>query len=261
MICENIVISPPMRVTAPRRRRAFSTGRTCGKIASMAMDSDHEPGTREAADRLLADVNGLPIRDTPALRALRRDRSAQWRGRPPAFIMGVAMQLQRRRTHRWLGYELVRHHRPTFESLNDRWLDLLSDGLDSWDVVDAFARILSGPAWAAGLASDNLIDGWGGSEDRWLRRTALVSTVALNMPSDGGRGDPERTLALCGRLAGDRDDMVVKALSWALRALAVRDAAAVRRFLAAEDPRLAARVKREVRRKLETGLKNRRRTG
>jgi len=227
----------------------------------MAMDSDHERAAREAAQALLADATAAPVRDTPTLRALRRARSAEWRGRPAGFIIGVARELQRRRACRWLGYELIRHHRPAFGQLDDRSLGELAVGLDSWDVVDGFARILSGPAWAQGLASDALIDRWARSADRWLRRTALVSTVALNTPADGGRGDPDRTLALCRRLAGDRDDMVVKALSWALRALAVRDAAAVRRFLAAEDPSLAARVKREVRSKLETGLKNPRRIG
>jgi hypothetical protein len=226
----------------------------------MAMHSDHDRG-REGADLVLAEVNALAVRDTPALRAVRRARSAQWRGQAPDFIMGVAMELQRRRAHRWLGYELIRHHRPTFGLLNDRSLEDLSIGLDSWDSVDAFARILSGPAWAKGLASDALIDSWAGSADRWRRRTALVSTVALNMPADGGRGDPDRTLAVCRRMAGDRDDMVEKALSWALRALALRDGAAVRRFLAAEESRLAARVKREVRHKLDTGLKNPRRAG
>lgn len=225
----------------------------------MAMHSDQDREAREGAQLLLAEAGALALRDTPTLRALRRARTAQWRSRAPDFVMGVAMELQRRRAHRWLGYELIRNHRAAFERLNDRSLDELSAGLDSWDAVDAFARILSGPAWAQGFASDALIDGWSGSADRWQRRTALVSTVALNTPADGGRGDPGRTLAVCRRLAGDRDDMVVKALSWALRALAVQDGAAVRQFLAAEDARLAARVKREVRHKLETGLKTPRR--
>ena len=56
-------------------------------------------------------------------------------------------------------------------------------------------------------------------------------------------------------LAGDQDDMVVKALSWALRQLAAHDAAAVRKYLAEYDEVLAARVKREVNNKLRTGLK------
>jgi 3-methyladenine DNA glycosylase AlkD len=225
------------------------------------MDSDHDRAAREGASALLAAAAALAVRDTPTLRRLRRAHTAKWRRETPDFIMGVARELQRRRAHRWLGYELIRNHRATFDLLTDRSLEDLSVGLDSWDSVDAFARILSGPAWARGLASDALIGSWARSADRWLRRTALVSTVALNTLPDGGRGDAERTLAVCGRLVGDRDDMVEKALSWALRALTVHDGAAVRQFLAAEDPRLGARVKREVRHKLETGLKNPRRAG
>ena len=47
----------------------------------------------------------------------------------------------------------------------------------------------------------------------------MVCTVCLNRKSLGGYGDPDRTLAVCRLLVGDRDDMVVKALSWALREL------------------------------------------
>jgi 3-methyladenine DNA glycosylase AlkD len=57
-------------------------------------------------------------------------------------------------------------------------------------------------------------------------------------------------------LVSDRDDMVVKAMSWALRALVVHDAEVVREFLSEHEDELAARVKREVRNKLRTGLKN-----
>jgi 3-methyladenine DNA glycosylase AlkD len=84
----------------------------------------------------------------------------------------------------------------------------------------------------------------------------LVSTVALNVRSHGGQGDVPRTLAVCRLLVDARDDMVVKALSWALRELVVHDPEAVRGFLEEYGERLAARVKREVRNKLATGLKN-----
>jgi 3-methyladenine DNA glycosylase AlkD len=66
-------------------------------------------------------------------------------------------------------------------------------------------------------------------------------------------------LAVCRLLVGDRDDMVVKALSWALRDLIAQDPDAVRLFLEEHEDVLAARVKREVRHKLLTGLKNPRR--
>ena len=57
-------------------------------------------------------------------------------------------------------------------------------------------------------------------------------------------------------IVGDYDDMVVKALSWALRELVPHDPDAVRDFLSQHEEALAARVKREVRNKLTTGLKN-----
>ena len=63
-------------------------------------------------------------------------------------------------------------------------------------------------------------------------------------------------MAMCRLLADDHEDMVVKALSWALRELVVHDPDAVQAFLEAHDHGLAARVKREVRNKLTTGLKN-----
>jgi 3-methyladenine DNA glycosylase AlkD len=211
---------------------------------------------RAAAEMLFADIDALQVRDTPSIRALRRVRSRAWANQPPDFIVGVALELCGRRAFRWFGYELIRHHH-AFDMLDDRLVEDLACGLDSWDSVDGFGRILSGPAWARGLISDDLIDRWSAADDRWLRRAALVSTVALNMPADGGVGDTPRTLAVCARLSDDRDDMVVKALSWALRALARWDPNAVAEFLANHDGRLAARVKREVTSKLRTGRKSR----
>jgi 3-methyladenine DNA glycosylase AlkD len=124
----------------------------------------------------------------------------------------------------------------------------------SWDAVDCFSCFLAGPAWQARQVPDSLIHGWARSPDRWWRRAALVATVGLNCPARGGRGDTPRTLRVCRMLVEDRDDMVVKAMSWALRELAKRDPRAVRDFLASQP--VAARVVREVRNKLTTGLKN-----
>jgi 3-methyladenine DNA glycosylase AlkD len=123
--------------------------------------------------------------------------------------------------------------------------------------VDAFGRYISGPAWQRRLIPDGAVHRWAGSGDRWWRRAALVSTVPLNLRAAGGKGDADRTLEVCRRLVADRDDMVVKAMSWALRALVVWDRDAVRAFLDEHGDVLAARVRREVSSKLETGLKTR----
>ena len=62
-------------------------------------------------------------------------------------------------------------------------------------------------------------------------------------------------------LLDDRDDMVVKAMSWALRELTKFRSADVQEFLDQHSEKLAPRVKREVGSKLKTGLKNPRRGG
>src|SRR5882724_10509387 len=88
---------------------------------------------------------------------------------------------------------------------------------------------------------------------------ALVATVPLNNKTRGGAGDSLRTLDICRLLLDDRDPIVVKAMSWALRELAKRDALPVSEFIRKERDRLAQQVLREVKNKLATGLKNPRR--
>jgi 3-methyladenine DNA glycosylase AlkD len=157
---------------------------------------------------------------------------------------------------------LILAHRGAFSLLDEQELEELGAGLDSWRSVDSFARTLSGPAWLEGLIGDEVIGRWARSRDRWWRRAALVSTVALNVRSHGGTGDVSRTLEICKLLVDDHDDMIEKALSWALRELVVHDAAAVSDFITRHEARLGARVKREAGNKLRTGLKSpgRRRT-
>lgn len=103
---------------------------------------------------------------------------------------------------------------------------------------------------------DAEIKRWAKSDDLWWRRAALVSTVPLNNKARGGNGDTPRTLMICEMLIDDREDMVVKAMSWALRELSKRDPQAVQRFVTQHKNTLAARVLREVGNKLRTGKKN-----
>ncbi len=212
------------------------------------------------AARLDAELRALPVRNTPSMRAVCRQFFRELAPASPEFILALARELlQNADDYRWIAYELIESHPGAFQSLGQAELEELGRGINSWWTVDSFARTLSGPAWLNGQVPDALIHRWAGSEDPGWRRAALVSTVALNAPSHGGFGDVPRTLAVCRRLVDDHDDMVVKAMSWALRELLVFDPDAVRRFLAEHDIILAARVKREVRAKLDTGLKNPRR--
>jgi 3-methyladenine DNA glycosylase AlkD len=203
-------------------------------------------------------IAALRPANTPNLRKLRREISKQLADAEPRVVLDVAQHLIKALDlgQRFIAYELIRHHGPTLASLREKDLLRLGRGLDSWGAVDCFACFLSGQAWRERQVADDLIHRWARSSDRWWRRAALVSTVPLNNRTQGGHGDAQRTLVVCAMLLADRDDMVVKAMSWALRELAKRDADAVRAFVADHRDALAPRVLREVRNKLSTGLKN-----
>ena len=190
---------------------------------------------------------------TETIRRVRRAYSKRLHTADAGDVVAVADALVER--HRWVAYELLYHHPDALSVLGSEEVTRLGRGLDSWGSVDAFGRYISGPAWQRGVIPDEIVLRSAASPDRWWRRAALVSTVPLNLRSAGGSGDAERTLEVCRRLASDRDDMVVKALSWALRGLVRWDPSAVRGFLEDQGDVLATQVRREVLTKLETGRK------
>ena len=200
---------------------------------------------------------------------LEADRNFRsWKNLPAAFLEETAAltpdealdlvgRLWRLHEHRFLYAAscLVHRHPTALKKVRWKVLEPLGNEMDSWGSVDMFAT-LAGPAWREGQISDARVLRWTRSKIRWWRRAALVCTVFLNRKSQGGFGDTPRTLAVCERLVKDRDDMVVKGMSWALRELIATDRRAVERFLQKHEPALAGRVKREVRNKLITGVKN-----
>ena len=217
-------------------------------------------------DELFNRVKALPVPSVPSIRPVRREFSLKLAKEAPTAVLALVLEVVGRSLRegepdlRWVGYEIAHYHRPTLESLDLGKLERLGAGLDSWDSVDVFSLYLSGVAWRNGQIGDDDVHRWARSEDRWWRRVALVSTVVLNLKARGGTGDVERTMPVCRMLAADGDDMVVKALSWALRTAVPQDRAAVESFLVENDHSLASRVKREVGTKLSTGRKNARRT-
>ncbi len=219
--------------------------------------------TTSSASEIAAEIHNrlqsLPVRNALNVYGVRRAFSRILRKEDGRLVIKVARELRFEYGYRGVPYKLILAHHEAFALLGERELEELGQGLDSWGSVDSFARTLSGPAWRDGLIGDGVILKWARSQDKWWRRAALVSTVALNVRSQGGRGDVPRTLKVCRLLAGDHEDMVEKALSWALRELVVHDAGAVKDFIAEHEATLGSLVKREVGNKLRTGLKSPRR--
>jgi 3-methyladenine DNA glycosylase AlkD len=173
-----------------------------------------------------------------------------------AGVLALAHRLIKARIPRFVAYELVLNHKTTMKTLTRAEVQRLGDGISHWGDIDSFACIVSGPAWRIGRIRDGLIRRWAQSGDWCWRRAALVSTVPLNSKARGGQGDARRTLGICKILVADGHGMVEKALSWALRELAQRDSGSVEAFLAEHVTEIGARVKREVKNKLTTGLES-----
>lgn len=214
------------------------------------------PSATELAKAFDTDTRALTVHNTATERAICRKYAGLVRLYPPEYVLDFARALIFTHGLRWQAYELIQAHKAAFLSLGEAELVQLGQGINSWWSTDSFARTLSGPAWRDGQVSDELIVKWAGSPDLWWRRAALVSTVAFNIRSRGGKGDVPRTLAICRLLVADHEDMVAKALSWALRELVYFDPTAVEGFLKEHGQALAGRVKREVGNKLRIGLKN-----
>ncbi len=211
------------------------------------------------AREIHARLDQLTVPSTPAIRAIRKEFSRRIADASPESVVQLALHLLNQNSDllRFFSYELLSRHRPALEQLTTDDLLKLGAGLDSWSSVDCFATYLSGPLWAQGRISDRTVATWARSKDRWWRRTALVSTVALSRR--GSAGDLRRVSRICALLAADKEDMVVKALSWALREIAKKHPEQARTFLEKHRHALAARVAREVNNKLKTGLKTPRR--
>ena len=155
-----------------------------------------------------------------------------------------------------IAYEIINKDRKLLSALSYEDLMDLWGTLDNWASVDHFTVGIYGVLWGRGVVQDAHIDALLLSENFWDRRVAVVSTVALNLKSRGGTGDTPRTLAVCERVVDERQPMIWKALSWALRELAKRDPEAVWDFLEKYETRMSKQAVREITHKLEFGTKN-----
>lgn len=216
-------------------------------------------GAKQLATEVENAILSTHSASTPALRAIRKKISRKIISWDRQIIIEAALALiTQNRIHRFIPYELVQNHPAAMERITWSEVEQLGEGMASWSEVDSFGCFVSGPAWATECISDARIKGWAKSADRWRRRAALVSTLALN-GRPIARDSTRRTLEICRMLISDRDEMVVKAMSWALRRLGTVDPEAARSFVNQHKEQLASLIVREVSRKLDTGRKDGRR--
>lgn len=155
-----------------------------------------------------------------------------------------------------MAYEYVGKNDKLVAELTKNDLRLLNRNLDNWATVDCFGVYVHGKAWQLGILSTEDIIQLAKVNDLWQRRLAIVSTIPLNQKSSGGIGDPDRTLQICDFVIDDHRDLIVKAVSWALRKLGTVEPEIVKAYIIKHESRLHKRILREVRNKLFYGKKN-----
>lgn len=155
-----------------------------------------------------------------------------------------------------VAYEFIGTSKTLQKSLTEKDIDELIVTIDNWVTVDCLGVYIVGPAWRMGNISTTKVKSYIKSDNQFVRRLAIVATVALNLKSQGGTGDVERTLELCELVVKDHDNMVVKATSWALRELSKRNKEPVAQFIKKHQNQLHKKVIREVNNKLNIGKKN-----
>lgn len=195
---------------------------------------------------------------SPDLKTLLKTFSVELASIEPSQLLDLAKDLVQTKILECnqFAFEMLWRNKDSLRIIRLKDIEQLGQNIDNWVSVDTLSILITGWAWRENQISDNDVFSWLRSENRWWRRTAVVSTVPLNLRSRGGTGDAERTLMICEKVVDDRDDMIVKALSWSLRELSKSDKAAVEDFMKKYDSDLAGRVRREVYTKLETGRKN-----
>jgi 3-methyladenine DNA glycosylase AlkD len=194
----------------------------------------------------------------PELRAIAKKWQVVLRDFMPEQWIGICLELCTQNIFecQQMAYEFIWSNKKVLRALNMQQVIDLGNILDNWASTDSYSIMIAGWHWREGTLPTSQIMKWLKSDNRWMRRVAVVCTVPLNLRARGGTSDTKRTLMVCEQVLDDRDDMVIKALSWALRELSKSDKPAVEDFMKNHWARLQGRVRREVTNKLETGKKN-----
>ena len=228
------------------------------EIIIQQLKSVADPARKEASKTMFpTSMEYLGVR-TPDFRILLKKWQEEVKNWPPEKLVDYAKELVDTKIFEsnQLAYELLWKNKKSLNSLRLHDLVHLGKNMDNWATTDTFSVLISGYAWRENQITDADVLNWLKSDNRWWKRTAVVSTIPLNLRSRGGKGDTKRTLMICEKVIPDRDDMIVKALSWALRELSKSDKPAVEQFMEKYESLLAGRVRKEVYTKLLTGRKN-----
>jgi len=221
-----------------------------------AIESLADPAYREGSLMVAPTVQRVHGVRTPDNRRLAREWSRAHRDVDASETLSLVEALwnAESRDERTLGLEILQLRPDVVRDLDAARFDRWRLDIDNWGVCDFLGGRILGP-WVEAAPKDRLtyLEILVGDPHLYSRRLGLVATVHLNR---GGGGYGEWTLRQVDRLIDERDPMITKAVSWALRQMARHQASVVEAYVDSRAERMAALPRREVRNKLRTGRKS-----
>lgn len=193
---------------------------------------------------------------TPDNRRLARSWARAHRDADPEPVLSLVESLWNgeSRDERMLGLEILFLCPGIANGLSRDVFDRWRGDIDNWGVCDFLATRILGP-WVEADPEERLayLEELVGDSHLFSRRLGLVSSVHLNRD---GTEYGEWTLGQVDRVIDERDPMITKAVSWALRQMVKHQPSAVEAYVESRADRMAALPRREVRNKLKTGRKS-----
>lgn len=122
------------------------------------------------------------------------------------------------------------------------WIERLLRNCHTWALVDGLATIVVGRIAAADPAALDVLDGWVGSDDMWVRRTSVLGLRDL---CKVGR-EWDRFERSADVLLAEREFFIRKALGWVSRETGRRHPELVSRWVRANLTRMNAVTIREA---------------
>ena len=174
---------------------------------------------------------------TAAMRALAKAVYLENRGRwSLADAMRLADELMKDRflETKSVGIEVVARYRRSFTpTLLGRWKRWLAGNHSAnWATTDAMCGALIGPLLVAFPERAREMDAWSTHRNMWVRRASIVGLIPLARKGQA----LDRLYRIAKRLHADRNDLIQKAVGWALREAGKTDPARLERYLRANGP-------------------------
>ena len=221
------------------------------------MSDDHRKEFAARTHPTSMEIVGVTM---PDIRILLKELNAEFKTTMPSDVFQLAMALIQMDVFecQLVGLELMAHPKHRLLWMQADQALQLEVNMDNWVSTDTYSTKILGPLWDMDQLENELFDRWAHDPSVWRRRLAVASCVGLfrNKIKAHHERNVQRTIDQCLTVLDDRSDMVVKAVSWALRSAITGGGDAIRTFMEIHDSRLAPRVKREVWNKLNTGLKS-----